>query len=37
MNTRVVAGLLVAIADEAWPSLTDRHQMLGLQGLDKTS
>ena len=32
MNTRVVQNLLVAIADEAWPSLTTRCQMQGHQG-----
>lgn len=37
MNTRVVRSLLVAIADEAWPSLTSRCQMQGHPGLVKTS
>ncbi len=37
INTRVVGVLRVAIADEAWPSVTDRRQMLGYQGLVKTS
>lgn len=36
-HTRVVQSLLVAIADEAWPSLTTRCQIQGHQGLIKTS